>query len=184
MSTNTKIPAGKYLAKIIDYWVDKTNAGVPRVNISLNVIVDQSQTGVVNALRWDGSFATEKSKNNVLKTLEVCGLRSPSHIGLVAKGKDAGALDLHREVEVEVVHEQKTSKDGKSYLWVSIAWINPVGGGKFKDAMAADDFEVFVATSGLQGDFMKMAQEKGVKLDDRTYVDAPRSDDPFADIPF
>lgn len=144
MSSNSKIEPGKYTAKILDYWVDKTQANVPRVNVKLKVLVEQSQ----NVLLWTGSLATEKSINNVLKTLEVCGLPSRDSLGAVAKGITSGALDLTREVEVDVIHENKTSKDGKPYIWVSIAWINHLGSAK-KDAMAADEFEAFLAKSPL-----------------------------------
>lgn len=174
MSSNSQIQPGKYLAKVVDYWVDKTQANVPRINIKLKLSVDQNQ----NILQWHGSLATEKSTAIVYKTLEICGLKSRSLIGTIANGPESNALDLNREVEVDVVHENKTSREGKPYVWVSIAWINNAGGSK-ANAMAADEFNSFLAASGhhVDADVAKLTKD----ADDDV---PPPWLDPLANMPF
>ena len=177
------IRPGSYTAKIRDYYVDKTHNGAPRINIAFDVRIDLSNPSVVRQLKWSGSLSSPNSRDLVLKTLAICGLSSPSMLGAVAKGRAGGALNLFNDLRVEVVSEERETKDNppKKYTWTYVKYINAIDGLANKDLMAYDDFDAFVNNTGLIDDFSRLTNNQQ-QQQQYTEADPPPQDDPA--IPF
>jgi hypothetical protein len=157
------IQPGKYKANIKTYAIRpvKTgaHAGEPAPTIAFIVGTD--------TVFWQGSFNEGKARTFALDALFHCGLTSISSLRLLADGPEGGALDMTREVEIDVVHE--TGSNGQVYARVS--WVNPVGGSRFMNTMGREDFQFFVGQMGLEADFLNIAKKYGVD------VTAPKATD-------
>lgn len=170
---------GKYKAKVADYGVTVAQSGNPQVAITFTVFTTED-TSIGTSLQWWGSFHAG-AKKFTLEALDVCGLRSPNHLGLLPKGKSSGALDCDRFVNVTIEH-----REGKKFP--EIRWIGPVTN---KNALDENDFEAFLAQGSLKADFAEIIHNKGANLNDETYderspppVSAEAGGDPFAGIQF
>ncbi len=187
MSSSVKVNPGSYTAKIRDYFVDKTFHGHYRVNVSFNVKADEKNPYTTQILTWSGSLSSPKSKQLVMKTLAILGLKSESMLGAVAKGRSSGALNLEQEVLVEVVVEEKETKDTppKKYMWTTIKYVNSMDGIAGRDHTEYDEFESFVNDSGMKEDFsrMKNDQTDGAQSSHDDQPPHP-GDEPYVEIPF
>lgn len=160
--SKVNVQPGTYKAKINNYFIDQTSSGHPRVNIKFNVQTDPKHPNTTQVLSWNGSMASEKSRDLVLKTLETCGLKNRAMFSAITRQKEGGALDLNREVYVEVITEMKEPRDGSApYEWTSIKYVNPLDGIVAKDLMSYEDFDAYLNNTGLGQEFEKRQQVKG-----------------------
>lgn len=158
MSTQTndvKPAPGYYNAKIMNYGIKKTKAGDPAPTILFEVQSD----GQANRVFWQGSLKDGQAREICLKALAVCGFRHIRCFSNFADGPASGLLDMDREVQVTVEHENAQDGSGKRYA--RVRWINEASGGKFKDALTSHESFVLMQGMGLEADFMRIAQENG-----------------------
>jgi hypothetical protein len=118
----TEIKAGVYDAKVIDYSVGKTKKGDPMVMVRFAIAENQ-------ALTWYGTFSSEKSAEITCEALAICGWSTKNPADL-SKGKGSGVLDEKRTVSLTIAPD---TYDGKTRM--KIKYINPAGGGGFRDKM-------------------------------------------------
>jgi len=180
--TNT-IRSGKFTARVVDYGVKESKAGLPLANVRF-AWKDGDQS---NQYNWTGSFNEGKAREITFAALSACSvmIQEPGNLNnlvpkfsvvgvdALADGLSSDLLDTTKDVQIDVQMELGT--DGKEYA--KIAWVNPLGGGKFQNAMSRDDVKVKFAGMNLKADLLAARQTHGVKVD----VSKPVTAD---DLPF
>ncbi len=143
------VQPGKYIAKIIDYGIGTTKAGDPTVVVKFG-------WGTYSMI-WNGSLKPGKAQEITIKALLRMGLKDDDKLENLADGTDSGLLDLEKDVELDV---QMDTYDGKTRP--KIAWINEVGGGKFKNAMAKDEFKTKLGGLDIRNNLKAIRHEMGI----------------------
>lgn len=174
---------GYYMARISNYGIKKTRAGDPAPTIVFEVSVD----GASHRVFWQGTLKDGPGRDITMKALSVCGFTNVRAFPYLADGVASGLLDTKKEVQITIEHEKAIDDPEKVYPRVK--WINDAGGGKFKDAISTQDAIVLMQGMGLEGDFLRIAQENGFKVSNEPVRPKKREDNPFdeisnADIPF
>lgn len=166
---------GYYSGRILNYGVRPTKKGDPAPTVVFGVKVDGDKEVKIY---WQGSF-NGGGLDITLGALAVMGLDNPSRLRDLPSGVDGGALDLSKEysLTVECEHNQES---GKSYN--KVKWVNPISGGSLKDAMSVAEFGSFVTGLNLESHFVRLAAEKGFKLN--SGAPRPSASEPSAPIPF
>lgn len=144
---------GFYTGKIAAYGIKKTGGGLAAPTIKF--VVDGQ------AVFWQGSFKTDKSREIALKALMVCGLTDPHALPRLAEGESSGLLDMTKDVNVTIIHEAAEQGENAGKLYARVAWVNEAGGGKFKDALDTQSATALMAPLALEADFIRIAQENG-----------------------
>jgi hypothetical protein len=154
-----EIKPGKYHAKLKDYWIGKTSAGLPQAELTFEFEAD----GEVREMMWFGSFK-EKARPHTIKALLHCGLQS-NDLSALADGPDGGALEIGKEVAITIAKEI----DDRGNPRLRINWINPIGGAAFRDKMHRA--ELGGALASLKGDVMAVRKETGIKGETESFQD-------------
>jgi Zn-dependent M28 family amino/carboxypeptidase len=181
--SEVKPAPGYYMAKIGNYGIKKTKAGDPAPTIVFEVNVD----GANHRVFWQGTLKDGPGRDITMKALAVCGFTNVRAFPYLADGLSSGLLDVKKEVQITVEHEKAIDDPEKVYPRVK--WINDAGGGKFKDAISTQDAITLMQGMGLEGDFMRIAQENGFKVSHDPVKAKKKEADPFTelsnmDIPF
>lgn len=171
---------GYYSAKIVNYGVRPTKAGEPNIVIMFEVTAD----GAPQRVGWRGSLKEGLGRDITLKALSVCGFVNYKQFHLLADGPKSNLLDMKKSVQVVVEHEKAT--DGTDKKFAKVRWINEEGGGKFKDAMDSANAKVLMEGMGLEADFLRIANENGLKVSSETKLEASPFNEVanLEDIPF
>ena len=82
-------------AKILDYGVSANGKGNPQVFIEAAV-----EGATYPTVTWFGQLTSEGSREITLKALLICGFKKNSDFSQIAEGKEGGALDVGRVVDV------------------------------------------------------------------------------------
>lgn len=171
----TEIKAGVYEAKVADYGVTKSKAGDPMVAIRFQIFDKEGDT---HHITWYGSFKTPKSQEISAEALAVCGMKTKNFAELT-NGAGSGVLDEKRIVSVTIASEEY---QGKTRM--KVKYINPPGGGGFRDKMNKSEAAQLFNGLNLAG-VAAAAQKKHIK---EIVNHAPKSEPPKMDteepIPF
>jgi len=152
-----EIKPGKYPARLKDYWIGKTAAGLPQAEL----LFEFEAEGEIRELMWFGSFK-ERARPHTIKALLYCGFQG-SDLTALADGPARGALEVGKEVSITIAKEL----DDKGTPRIRISWINPVGGVGFRDRMSRGELAGSLAS--LKGDVLSVRQETGIKDDPDTF---------------
>lgn len=144
------VQAGKYTAKILDYGIGITKAGDPTVVVRFGFGQGQS-------LIWNGSLKEGKAQEITIKALLTLGLSNEDNLEALADGIDSNLLDINREVEIDV---QPDTYEGKTRM--RIAWINPLGGSTFRNAMSKNEFKIKLGGMNLKAAVKAAKLERGI----------------------
>lgn len=181
MSQNEVRPApGYYEARIANYGIKKTKAGDPSPTIAFEVKVD----GAAHVVFWQGSLKEGPGRDITLKALAACGFRAIKCFASLANGPASGLLDMAKNVQVTIEHEEAQDGSGKRYPRVK--WVNEAGGQKFKDALNVSETVMLIQGMGIEVDFMRIAQENGYKISNDNFKNAHQqsvSSSPFNELP-
>lgn len=104
---------GTYLAKVVDYGISKTQAGLPQVVVCFRYMDENQNKDIL----WFGSFKDTVVERTV-DTLVALGLKDK--LEDLAGGIGSGALNPNKEMEI-VVEERA---DLKGVLRTGVAWVN------------------------------------------------------------
>jgi hypothetical protein len=117
------VAEGKYKGSVLDYGIGLTKAGLPQV---LMVVEFTDHLGAKHEMPWYGTLKQGPGKNITLQALKACGFPTEARDRLheLAAGVDSGLLDLTREVQVTIAHEQ----DDQGRPMARVRWINSPGG--------------------------------------------------------
>lgn len=123
------VAAGKYLAKIKSYGIGSTKDGKEKLDV---LFVFKDEMGSEQTLWWSGYFS-EKALPITAKALLTMGLKDGAKYNNLGEGPDSGLLEMDRDVEIDVKHEEFNGK-----TTAKIAWVNRPGGNQFMEkGMAA-----------------------------------------------
>lgn len=147
------IKAGTYEAKVVDYGVTKTKKGDPMVMVRFTIY---DAEGSAHNITWYGTFSSPKSQEISSEALAVCGMKTKNFAEL-ANGAGSGVLDQNKVVQLTVVNEEW---EGKTRT--KVKYINPPGGGGFRDKMSKADAAQLFSGLNLAG-VAATAQKKFVK---------------------
>jgi hypothetical protein len=167
-----EIKPGKYQARLKDYWIGKTSAGLPQAELLFEFDVDDE----LKELIWFGSFK-EKAKPHTIKALLHCGLKG-NDLSTLADGLEGHALELGKEVMITVAKET----DDKGNPRLRISWVNPLGGGNFRDRMSRG--EVIKSLSLLKGEVLAIRRETGIQEDLKNFQKTGRKSSTTDDVGF
>lgn len=145
----SEIQPGKYVAKIVDYGIGTTKAGDPTIVVRFG--------WGTSSLIWNGSLKEGKAQEITIKALLRMGLSDDDKIENLADGIDSKLLDMDRELEIDV---QMDTYEGKTRP--KIAWINEVGGGKFKHAMNKEEFKAKLGGMNIKSNLKAIRHEMGM----------------------
>lgn len=114
-----EIQAGTYDARVVDYGVTSSKAGVPGVYVKFEF---EDMDGIRKALSWYGYFKNEKNSEITCNSLAILGwsTNDPSDL---AQGPGSGVLD--EENEVSIVIEPNTYE---GVTRMQVKYINQIGG--------------------------------------------------------
>ena len=146
------VNAGRYTARVKDYGLATTMAGDPKVTV---LFTFKDEEGKQQDMFWDGFLKSPKSKEITIDALLVCGLKGDDLTGF-ENGAESGKLDLSREVEIVVNHEEFNGKTR-----AKIAWVNRTGGASFKDV--SPDAVKKLSGLNLKADIMARRKETGIE---------------------
>lgn len=163
-----RIPEGSYQARVIDYGVGSTKAGLPQVEIKFGFMVDGQPT----TMYYFGGFG-EKSLKHTVKALAVCGFTG-DEVGL--SDSTSGALDMSKDVLL-VVSDNEYNGTVNS----RIQWINEIdGGGSARAKLTKEEVRSKLATVNIKGQLAAIRAEMGLNLaKPKAAVKADDSDLPF-----
>jgi len=156
---------GKVLGKVIDYGINKTQAGKPQAVVQFAYEVDGQQRTIswFGQLTPDGSGA-RKGIEITLKALAACGL-TIENIGRLStdfvNGPSSGILDTTKDVSLEL--QEEASQNDAAKMVTKVAWVNdPNDTYVLKKISAAEAVQVM---SGIDftGDFHKIINDKLAK---------------------
>lgn len=137
------IAEGKHTAKLSDAGFTFSNSGSVMLNLRFKTEKDEYAS-------WGGSFATEKSRDFVMKTMLQCGFTADDITeGMLASGSLMDYLD--RDKLFEIVVEYETSQNGKTYA--TVRYINDQN--KFSYAPANDVVKT-LAGFNLKSEFNRL----------------------------
>lgn len=112
-----KIPAGRHLAKVIDYGLSETKAGDQQVMVKLKLSGDGSE------ITWYGSLKEGKAQEITFDTLQRVLQMQGDDLLALEGGAGSQVLNETKDVEITVAHEEYQGK-----TQVKVKWINDVGG--------------------------------------------------------
>jgi len=153
----SEIKPGKYQARLKDYWIGKTSAGLPQAELVFEFEADDE----LRELMWFGSFK-EKARPHTIKALLYCGFHG-NDLTTLADGRDGGALELGKEVVITIAKEI----DDRGNPRLRINWINPIGGAAFRDKVNRGELGGSLAS--LKGDVAAIRKETGIKEDPESF---------------
>jgi len=127
---STELRAGSFDAKVKDYSIGTTKKGDPMAMVRFELFDSE---GLAHIITWYGTFGTEKSAEITCEALAICGWSTKNPADL-AKGKGSGVLSEDKIVSLTIAQD---TYDGKTRM--KIKYINPVGGGGFRNQMEHSD---------------------------------------------
>lgn len=140
----------KVIGKLLDYRCEQTSKGEPRV-----VLIFGYGDNFDQKVYWNGYF-TEKTKKTTIDTLLLLGIQTDD-VEDLAKGREAGLLDLDKEVQLTLAEEEY---EGKKTL--KVRWVNEVGGGGFSKRILEGDAINKLKELNVKFDLMEARKKKGV----------------------
>jgi len=149
---------GTYTAKMTDYGITTTQAGLPQLKCSFAI----TDGATVYNMAWYGSFKEGKARDITIKTmLSVMDLfAEPNEIeNELAKIAEQGAASglLNCEKDYSVVVEQEPDQTGK--VRARIRWVNNPGGTASFERLAATDAKKLFSGMGLSGAVAQLKAE-------------------------
>ncbi len=151
------VKPGKYLAKVIDYGIGETKAGLPQVLVMFEF---KDSDGVQQQMVWYGTLKEGKGRDITIDSLLVCGFRG-NDIEVLAEGIGNGALDTEKEVQLTIGEEP--DQNGK--MRTRIQWVNAPGGSAFREKLSKQEtVSKFQGLNlNLKADVMARRQATGQK---------------------
>lgn len=156
----TKIEAGIYEAKIIDYGIGQTKAGDPQVMILFEY---NDNDGQRHELIWYGSLK-EKAIPYTMKTLLYCGMNCNDPMEL-AEGIPSNILDAATPLKITVELEQKNDGTG---TFAKIAWVNRASTGGLAKRITKSEAKIKMGALNLKGAMLVARQETGIQIQERS----------------
>jgi len=144
------IKPGIFEGNVVDYGIGKTKNKDPQAMVRFEFMDGENDK---HNITWYGSFKAGQASEITCEALAVCGMTSSNPADL-AKGKGSGVLqeDLCISLTLKV-----NDYNGKTSI--QVAYINPPGGGGFRDVM--EHGEAVQAFAGLNlGGIMAAANKK------------------------
>ncbi len=142
---------GKYIGTVEDFAIRKSaEKGTPSLNVKFAV------KGETKSVFWE-KYITEGTVDHLADSLVESGLLNTKRFSDLSKGKDGGGLKLNQEVEIVIFHEEYTNSSGEVKTSVKVRYVNAIGGGEMKGAIAED--EAISTLSGLNIDAAIMQSE-------------------------
>lgn len=144
---STDLVPGKYKAKIVDYGISESKAGLPIVNVRFGF--------GDHTLNWIGSLNEGKARQITVENLMKMGMTDADSMADMADGPSSGVLNTEKELEIDV---QTETYDGKTTL--RIKWINELG---FRNSMTKDTFKAKLAAMNMKGTFALVKENNKAK---------------------
>lgn len=161
-----KIAAGKYLAKVADYSIRRTQAGKPEPIVRFRWMDKSNEEFQWN---WRGSLNEGKAREITLKTLVLCGLTT-NNLENLCDGPESCTLNLDQSVSITV--ELEVGQDGKEYP--VIKWVNdPSATQGFKDEMSKEEAAQKFNEMGIVADLLRLRSEMKSPSKQQAQVEIP-----------
>lgn len=158
---------GKYVARIVDYYVQMSKNEVPFPRIEFEVDLPD---GITETVSWNGSFKEGKAREIAMETILICGF-SGQNLTDFAKGPSSNLIPADHEVRITVDTESYLDEKNESKTVAKVQWVNPLHGGKFRKAMPVSDFAYCVNAMGLNASFKSLAAQ--IQQKQETKVEVP-----------
>lgn len=151
------VDPGTYRSRVVNYTLSNTKAGNPQVEVLFEFSQGDGLSSTHHQIRWWGQLS-EKALPYTLKNLITMGYRGTTNedFAKLADGVEGGMIDLG--VEVDLVLENETSEQGKTFL--KVKWINALGG-VFKSGMTREQAKVKLGTMNIAAQLAMIRQEIG-----------------------
>lgn len=146
------IEDGIYGAIVTNWGITETQAGLPQVVVSFDVKAKEG----MKPMSWFGSLKEGKAREITIDALLTCGF-SGDDVADIAKSVEGKALELGREVSVTVGTE--ADLEGKDRQ--RIRWVNPIGGGAFRNKISHGDAVSKLKGMNLKGEILARRQQRG-----------------------
>lgn len=150
-----KLEPGNYVATVANYSIGQFETGnkFPFVSIQFKLKDHAKSVFYKQAL-------TVKTQGFTVETLVETGLLRTKKFSDIAKGVDGGALSTDTEVSLALAYD-----DSGDYL--NVQYINKIGGGAMKGALAASEAINVLAGAGLSLDAEILASEQktGIRIE-------------------
>lgn len=161
---------GKYVAKIVDYGLNKTQGGKPQAVVQFGFEHD----GQAKTFTWYGTLAPDndgkrKGIEITLKALYAMGMTMQT-VGRLStdffEGPKTGILDMTKDLSIELQEEPSQNDPGK--MQTRVQWVNDPNDTYVIKKLAASDAVQVMSGLNFEGDFHKIAQEKAGKQGGQT----------------
>jgi hypothetical protein len=173
---------GIFKARIVNYQISNNKKDNPQVEVLFEFVDGDGLSGTSHQIRWWGQL-TEKAMPYTFKTLATLGYKGETQEDFykLSDGVEGGMLDLG--VEVELVLENETKDDGKTF--VKIKYINAANRG-FKNGMTRAEAKVKLGALNIAGQMALARQELGIKNEPKRPVSpaAKVNETDLDDLPF
>lgn len=160
----TKVKAGSYEARVLDYGVGETKEGAPNIMIHFGF---NDSDGDPHEMTWFGSLKEGKAQEISLKALLTCGFTGNDPVEL-ADGIHSGVLDSIQPVRLTIDENEYQGKRS-----MRILWINPVGSMAMERRLTKSDARVKMSMLNLKGSLALLRETSGSRPAPRRPEPAP-----------
>lgn len=136
-----EIVAGKFTARVTDYSIGETKAGLPQIIVRLAY---NDADGDSHAVNWYGSLKEGTARNITLAALKLLGKKDETPIDALCDGPAGGALEADLDVAISIEMQEY---NGKWTPRVNIGGTSGGGGKISRDAARAKLAEMGLSTS-------------------------------------
>lgn len=164
--TDVNLEPGKYIATVSNYSIGKGETGHPFISVMFK-LKDHNKNQF-----WRQAL-TVNTQSFVAKNLVELALLRTKKFSDIAKGVEGGALATDVEVELVLAYD-----DTGKYL--NVQYVNRIGGGAMKGALAAADAVSVLAGLNLDAEILAAEQETGMTIP----TDGPAQAIADSDVPF
>lgn len=125
------------MGHLIDYGLTKAKSGAVQVALLFEF---EGADGAKHQMPWFGSLKKSEDPNKrggrdiTLDTLAVLGFQA-SDLSVLADGLQSKAL--RTDVQVSLAVDERKDQEGK--VQIQIKWVNPLGGGTFRNRISRQD---------------------------------------------
>jgi hypothetical protein len=140
---------GKYTARVIDYGIGETKAGLPQVILRFEFMDTEKN---IQRMNWFGTLKEGKGREMTAKALLNCGFTG-SDLSTIACGPESKVFSENLDVEIDV----QTENDLEGKPRQRIRWINKVGGSSFKK-LSKEDAVRKLSGINIKGEILAMQQ--------------------------
>jgi len=164
---------GNYVATAQDWAIGKSgNKQTPFLKVKFRL----KDSGL--NVYWD-AWLTQNTIEKVTNDLTKTGLYQAKTFMDLADGKGGKGLSTTQEVELSVILEEWTTKDGEIKSTPKVQWVNPIGGGAMKNTLAKAEAVTVLNGLNLDGAILAAQQKNGMPTKNGATTDFTADDIPF-----